>query len=170
MHLPNFLFLGNEVNKEDGKQSENNIEVEQKPEEPPKEETEKPPDETGGLGNPGDGEEIPIVPLEDRNMTADDLLANGNEIPEVKLKKLTINETEETASKLGPKSQESELIFAFEKEHGENRSSMFGGDILLSADIFEELSNYMQGQVEAPSPQEIKVSFKFKVMLDSFVF
>ena len=153
-------FVGNEMKTADGKQSGNSIEVEQKPEELPKQESEKVPEQTGEGGKPEDEEEIPTVPLEVRNMTADNLLANANDIPEIKLKKLTINETEENAYKLGPKAQESELIFAFEKEHGVNRSSMFGGDILLAADIFEELSNYMQGQTEMPSPLEIKVSFE----------
>ena len=77
------------------------------------------------------------------------------------MKKLTVNETEENAYKLGQKAKEAELIFAYEKEHGDNRSAMFGGDILLSADIFEELSNYMQTQTDAPSPQEIKVGSLF---------
>ena len=141
---------------ENAKQPENNVEVEQKPTEPPREEVGKVPDQAER--KPEGEEEIPTVPLENRNMTADDSQSNGDEIPEVTLKKLTVNETEENAHKLAPQSQELDRIFAFEKEHGENRSSMFGGDILLSADIFEELSNYMQTQTEAPSPQEIKVS------------
>ena len=182
----NFFCLGNQ----DVKQPENNIKVEQKPEEVPKEE--KPSEEGGkpeempkqekpaeekpeelpkqeqpeeGGGKPNSEDEIVTVPLENRNMTADDLIHNENDIVDAKLMKLTVNETEEGAYKLGPKAQESELIFAFEKEHGENRSSMFGGDILLSADIFEELSNYMQGQTEAPSPLEIKVLFKILTYL-----
>ena len=105
------------------------------------------------------------MPLENINTTADDNLVNSKqppieneeEIPQVVLKKLTVNETEENAYKLGQKAKEAELIFAYEKEHGDNRSAMFGGDILLSADIFEELSNFMQTQTDAPSPQEIKV-------------
>ena len=179
-----FFCLGNQ----DVKPPENNVKVEQKPEEVPKEE--KPPEEGGKPeelpkqekpkeeggkqeelpkqekpaeeegGKPNNEDDIVTVPLEDRNMTADDLIHNENDIADAKLMKLTVNETEEGAFKLGPKAQESELIFAFEKEHGENRSSMFGGDILLSADIFEELSNYMQDQTEAPSPLEIKVLFR----------
>lgn len=146
-----FHCKGNELKTEDGKQPEK----EKQPEKPPPKVNEKP---LGKVGEkPGNEDDIPTIPLEDRNMTADDSLTIGNEIPEVTLKKLTVNETEENAHKLGHKPQESDLIFAFEKEHGENRSAMFGGDILLSADIFEELSNYMQTQTEAPSPQEVKV-------------
>lgn len=137
---------------EDLKPAENDIKVESKP---PNEDKDNSPGKIAV--KPSNEEDVPIIPLEDRNMTADDSLLNENEIPEVKLTKLTVNETEENAQKLASQSQESELIFAFEKEHGENRSAMFGGDILLSADIFEELSNYVLTQTEAPSPQEIKV-------------
>eukprot|EP00795_Rhopilema_esculentum_P013425 gene13425-4294_t len=110
---------------------------------------------------PENVEDIPTVPLENRNNTVDDMLTNGSkienlDIPQVNLKKLTVNETEENAHKLASETQDSDRMFTFEKEHGANRAAMFGGDILLSADIFEELSNNMQVQTDAPSPQEIK--------------
>ena len=148
-----FIGLGN-GQKEDESAPEKIAEVEKKP-------GGKQPEEVKSK----EQEEVPLVPLEDVKPKANDTPVvsnepyseNETEIPQVLLKKLTVNETEENPYKLGGETQESKLIFAYEKEHGFNRSAMFGGDILLSADIVEELSNYMQRQTDAASPQEIKV-------------
>ncbi len=108
-------------------------------------------------------EKIPLVPLQDFTPTQSSIPVVANQpynenevkIPDVVLKKLTVNVTEEKPVKSG--ASDSGLVFAYDTEHGMNRSAMFGGDILLSADIIEEISNYMQRQTEAPSPQEVKV-------------
>eukprot|EP00794_Sanderia_malayensis_P017447 gene17447-19192_t len=110
-------------------------------------------------------EDIPTVPLTNIHPTENQIpLVNNkpyyeNEAEIPLLKKLTVNETEENPAKSEGDAGKPDSMSTSENQHGTNRSAMFGGDILLSADIIEELSNYMEKQTEAPSPQEVKEFF-----------
>ena len=69
-----------------------------------------------------------------------------------------VDESLENAQKLGTESKVAEdMVFDYDKKNSKERASMFGGDILLSADIIEELAQYSKVQKEFPTPQEIKV-------------
>ena len=54
--------------------------------------------------------------------------------------------------------EESELIFTYDKEEGKTPAPMFGGDIMLTVDIAEELAKYAQSEANGPSLIEIEVT------------
>ena len=59
-----------------------------------------------------------------------------------------------------------DLIFTYEKSRDSVRAPMFGGDILLSTDIAEELRKYILEQNEAPNLEEVEVIMVVFIFLD----
>ena len=53
--------------------------------------------------------------------------------------------------------EESDLIFSYDKDDGGDRAPMFGGDILMTINIAEEILKYMQDQYYQATLQEVEV-------------
>ena len=135
------------VNKTDGMSIDSTIETEKKPVNEEKQKENK-----GNVTNnePSNGKKKPEQKTEESNKD--------------ERKKLE-EENQEKGNRTKPKDkekpkprEESELIFTYDKEEGKTPAPMFGGDVMLTVDIAEELAKYAQSEANGPSLIEIEVT------------
>ena len=135
------------VNKTDGMSIDSTIETEKKPVNEEKQKENK-----GNATNnePSNGKKKPEQKEEESNKDERKKLEEENQGKG--------NRTKPKDKEKPKPREESELIFTYDKEEGKTPAPMFGGDIMLTVDIAEELAKYAQSEANGPSLIEIEVT------------
>ena len=135
------------VNKTDGMSIDSTIETEKKPVNEQKQKENK---ENVTNNEPSNGKKKPEQKKEELNEDERKKLEEENQGKG--------NQTKPKDKGKPKPREESELIFTYDKEEGKTPAPMFGGDIMLTVDIAEELTKYAQSEANGPSLIEIEVT------------
>ena len=135
------------VNKTDGMSIDSTIETEKKPVNEQKQKENK---ENVTNNEPSNGKKKPEQKKEELNEDERKKLEEENQGKG--------NQTKPKDKGKPKPREESELIFTYDKEEGKTSAPMFGGDIMLTVDIAEELTKYAQSEANGPSLIEIEVT------------
>lgn len=135
------------VNKTDGMSIDSTIETEKKPVNEQKQKENK---ENVTNNEPSNGKKKPEQKKEESNEDERKKLEEENQGKG--------NQTKPKDKGKPKPREESELIFTYDKEEGKTSAPMFGGDIMLTVDIAEELTKYAQSEANGPSLIEIEVT------------